>query len=150
MKYKLHKEQQLRCDINTAWKFFSSPHNLSRITPADMKFMVKTDLLDESIYEGMMIDYKVAPLLRIPLNWQTEITQVEPQKSFMDVQKKGPFKLWKHFHEFIPNDKGVLMKDTVKYELPFSFIGALTHWLIVGKRIEQIFEYRRLVLEELF
>lgn len=32
MRYQLYKEQQLKCDIETAWEFFSSPYNLSKIT----------------------------------------------------------------------------------------------------------------------
>jgi ligand-binding SRPBCC domain-containing protein len=50
------------------------------------------------------------------MKWQTEITHVDFQKSFIDFQKKGPYKLWKHHHEFIPNDEGVLMRDTIDYE----------------------------------
>lgn len=150
MIYQIHRTQQLNCDINIAWKFFSSPHNLSHITPKDMKFIVLTDLPDESIYEGMIIDYKVAPFFGIQLNWRTKITQVNHQKSFTDFQQKGPYKLWEHFHEFIPNDQGVLMKDTVNYELPFGIIGNITHALIVKKKINHIFDYRYNVLKNVF
>ena len=32
---------------------------------------------DDRIYPGMIITYKVSPLLGIKLNWMTEITQVK-------------------------------------------------------------------------
>lgn len=150
MKHQIQRTQQLNCDINTAWEFFSSPNNLSRITPKDMKFEVLTDLPDESIYEGMIIKYRITPLLNIPMKWKTLIKQVDLYKSFTDFQLRGPYKLWHHFHEFIENEKGVLMKDTVDYELPFGFIGNIAHSLLVKKKIEHIFEYRNQVLEELF
>jgi len=150
MKYQIQRTQQLNCDIKTAWEFFSSPNNLSRITPKDMKFEVLTDLPDESIYEGMIIKYRITPLLNIPMKWETLIKQVDLYKSFTDFQLRGPYKLWHHFHEFIENEKGVLMKDTVDYELPFGFIGNIAHSLLVKKKIEHIFEYRNEVLEELF
>lgn len=150
MKYRLYREQQLYSDIDTAWRFFSSPMNLSEITPKDMAFTVLSEDQDQPIFEGMLIDYSVSPLLGIPLKWQTKIIQVEHQKSFTDFQQKGPYKYWKHFHEFIPNEKGILMKDTVEYELPFGVLGNVVHSLLVKKKLNKIFDYRHQVLKQLF
>lgn len=150
MVHQLKREQQLNCDIDTAWKFFSSANNLSRITPKDMNFIVRTHLEDDEIYEGMIIDYYVSPLFGIKMDWQTEITQVNHHRSFTDFQKKGPYKLWNHFHEFIPNDQGVLIKDTVDYELPLGFLGEIAHGLFVKNKLEHIFSYRFKVLQEMF
>ena len=150
MIHQLKREQQLNCDIETAWKFFSSANNLSKITPKDMNFIVRTKMESDEIYEGMIIDYYVSPLLGIKMDWQTEITQVNHLRSFTDFQKKGPYKLWNHFHEFIPNDKGVLMKDIVDYELPFGVLGTIVHALFVKSKLEEIFNYRFQVLENLF
>ncbi len=150
MIYKLKREQQLNCDIESAWSFFSSPRNLSRITPKKMGFVVLSDLSESDIYKGMIIDYIVSPFLGIPLKWQTEITAVDYKKSFTDFQKKGPYKLWRHHHRFIPNQNGVLMIDTVDYELPLGFIGTITHELMVKKKLKGIFDYRHQVLDQLF
>lgn len=150
MKHRLYREQQLNCDIETAWDFFSCPKNLSKITPKDIDFTVLTDYNSEQITEGMVIDYIVSPLLKVPLKWRTRITHVEPNKSFTDFQEKGPYKYWNHFHEFIPNKDGVLMKDTVDYELPFGFLGKIAHRLFVKKKLAHIFDFRYSVLEKLF
>lgn len=150
MKHKLFREQQLHCDIETAWKFFSSANNLSEITPKDMGFTVLTAMADDKIYEGMLIDYYVSPLFGIKMKWQTEITHVDFQKSFTDFQKKGPYKLWNHHHEFIPNESGVLMRDTIDYELPMGFLGEIAHSLFVKNKLEYIFDYRFKVLRKLF
>lgn len=150
MKFQLYREQQLNCDIETAWEFFSNPHNLSKITPKEMNFVVLTDLPSTQIYEGMEIDYTVSPLLNIPMKWKTRITQVDELKSFTDFQLKGPYKLWNHFHEFIPNKNGILAKDTVNYELPLGFIGNIAHSLFVRSKLESIFKHRFQVLEEKF
>ena len=150
MRYQLYKEQQLKCDIETAWEFFSSPFNLSKITPKDMGFVVMSDLGNEPIYEGMQITYTVSPLLKIPMKWKSKITQVVFQKSFTDVQEKGPYKYWNHFHEFVANEKGVLIRDTVDYELPFGFLGSIAHKILVKKKLESIFDYRYQILEDTF
>lgn len=150
MIHQLKRTQQLNCDTASAWSFFSSPHNLSKITPKDMGFVVLSDVPDEDIYVGMIIDYSVSPLLGIPLIWQTKIIQVDHEKSFTDFQKKGPYTLWSHHHEFFPNQDGLLMTDTVNYELPFGIIGTLVHHLFIKKKLDDIFNYRYQVLEQLF
>lgn len=150
MKHRLIREQQLNCDRATAWKFFSAANNLSEITPKDMNFVVLTAMENDEIYEGMLIDYYVSPLFGIKMKWQTEIIKVDFQRSFIDFQKKGPYKLWHHHHEFIPNEKGVLMKDTVDYELPLGFLGEIAHAVFVKKKLEYIFDYRYAVLEKMF
>lgn len=140
----------MHCNIETAWAFFSSPMNLSKITPKDMGFTVLSDFQNEPIFKGMIIDYTVSPILRIPLQWQTKITQVDTRKSFTDFQQKGPYKYWNHFHEFIPNADGVLMKDTVEYELPFGVLGTIAHRAFIKKKLESIFDFRYQVLEQQF
>lgn len=151
MRYQLYREQQLNCDRETAWMFFSSPNNLAKITPKDMGFTVLSGFNDDdAIYEGMLIDYTVSPLFGVPLKWQTKIIQVDYLVSFTDFQEKGPYKLWHHHHEFLPNEKGVLMKDTVDYELPFGFLGTIVHVLLVKNKVKSIFDYRHQVLEKMF
>ena len=150
MIHQLRRTQQLYCDIDTAWNFFSSPANLARITPKNLKFVVPENLGVWDIHEGVTIDYRLSPLLGIPVKWRTIITQVEDKKSFTDYQEKGPYKLWKHFHEFFPNEQGVLMRDSVDYELPLGFLGELVHALTVRKKLEYIFDYRFETLEALF
>ena len=150
MKHRLYREQQLNCSPEIAWNFFSSANNLSEITPEDMNFTVLTAMENDEIHEGMLIDYHVSPLLGIKMKWQTEIIQVDHQKSFTDFQKKGPYKLWHHHHEFIPNEKGVLMKDTVNYELPMGFLGEIAHRFMVKSKLKQIFDYRYQVLKKMF
>lgn len=150
MSYQLKRSQQLHCDVATAWNFFSSPLNLARITPPELNFKVLTGFPEAGIYEGMIIRYKVSPLLGIPLDWTTVIKEVTPFRSFTDFQEKGPYRLWNHFHEFIPNKHGTLMHDTVDYELPLGPLGTLAHRLLVRKKLNRIFDYRYEVLKKLF
>ncbi len=150
MKHRIYREQQLNCSLQEAWKFFSSANNLSKITPKEMNFVVITELADDNIYKGMMIDYFVSPFWGIKMPWKTEITEVDSGKSFTDFQKYGPYRLWNHKHDFIENRDGVLMKDTIDYELPFGIFGELAHTLFVRKKLIHIFNYRQMILEKMF
>lgn len=147
--YQLKRKQLVKTDLQTCWDFFSSPKNLSVITPEKMKFTVLTEQ-PETMYEGLMIAYKVSPVLGIPLGWITEIKTVKEGLFFVDEQRKGPYKIWHHEHHFEVVEDGVLMTDIVSYTLPFGFLGKFAHWLFVRKQLEAIFEYRFKKVEEIF
>ncbi|AYD47829.1 SRPBCC family protein [Arachidicoccus soli] len=148
--YTLNKEQFLPISLDKAWHFFSSAGNLSKITPPEMQFKVLTKFEQDDIFEGMHIDYIVRPLFNIPLRWKTEILKVDKPNSFIDKQLNGPYKLWEHTHIFIEKENGVLMKDQLKYSLPFGIIGRLGHAILVREKIEKIFEFRKLALNKIF
>lgn len=147
--YQLKRTQDLPIDLETAWEFFSSPKNLSTITPDSLDFRVLTELPDK-MYPGMFIKYKVKPLLGIPVTWVTEITQVEDKQFFVDEQRVGPYKIWHHQHFFTEIPGGTRMTDIVDYQLPFGPLGALMHGPVVQPRLKEIFEYRWNKLIELF
>jgi ligand-binding SRPBCC domain-containing protein len=148
--YFYNAEQFLPIDIKRAWEFFSDAGNLAVITPPELAFKILTPEKNAEIYEGMLIDYKVNPLFNIPVKWQTEIVKVDKPYSFTDRQLKGPYKLWEHTHQFFEKENGTLMKDSVKYQLPYGVIGELMHSILVHDKIEGIFVYRKQVLNQIF
>lgn len=147
--YQLKRTQIVKTDLATCWEFFSSPHNLAKITPASMGFVVKTEIPDK-MYEGLMIEYTVKPLLNIPMRWVTEIKTVRDHAFFVDEQRVGPYKIWHHEHHFKDLGGSVEMTDIVSYELPLGFLGRLMHGLVVRKKLDSIFAFRFEAVEKLF
>jgi len=142
--------QKLPISVKTAWDFLSSPQNLKNITPKSMGFEITSKNIGQKMYAGMIITYKVRPMLNIPVTWVTEITQVHEGEYFIDNQKSGPYRFWHHQH-FIKEIKGgVEMIDIVNYAAPFGFIGVLAEKLFINKKVRGIFEYREKKLFELF
>ena len=141
--------QYLDSDIKSVWEFASSPKNLKKITPNYMLFNITSENQDK-MYPGMIISYQVAPILKLKLNWVTEITHVIENNFFVDEQKIGPYALWHHQHLFEVVDKRVKMTDIVTYKPPFGFIGRLANTLFIENQIKSIFEYRRKKMHQLF
>ena len=148
--YQYKTEQFLPISVNEAWSFFSSAKNLAIITPPELDFKILTALDDSEIYTGMLLDYILKPLWGIPARWQTVIDAVDKPVLFTDRQLKGPYALWEHTHRFIEKPNGVLMKDTVNYQLPFGIIGRIAHAVLIRQKIENIFTYRKAVLQKMF
>lgn len=147
--YQLKRTQIVRTDLATCWSFFCSPLNLEKITPSNMGFVVKTELPTE-MYEGLMIEYTVKPILGIPMTWVTEIKTVKDQLFFVDEQRIGPYKIWHHEHHFKTCPEGVEMTDIVSYVLPLGILGKIGHALFVRKKLKEIFDFRFEAVEKLF
>lgn len=147
--YTLHTKQNLPITLDEAWDFLSDPKNLKTITPEYMGFNILRGA-DRAMYQGQLIQYIVTPILGIPTKWVTEITHVVDKKFFVDEQRFGPYALWhhKHFIKEIPG--GVEMEDVVDYKVPFGLLGQMVQPLIVAPKLNEIFEYRRKKLVELF
>lgn len=147
--YKKESVQHINASLEECWTFFSNPNNLQVITPTNMGFKV-TDYDNKLVYAGQIIQYKIAPLLGIKLNWMTEITVVKDNSYFVDEQRFGPYALWHHKHFFEATANGTQMTDVVHYALPFGFIGRIVNALIVKNELKTIFEYRHKKVEEIF
>lgn len=147
--YSLHTIQKLPISVEEAWEFLSDPANLKVITPDYMSFDILSGS-ERKMFPGQIIQYIVTPIAGIKTKWVTEITHVQDLKYFVDEQRFGPYALWhhKHFLKEIPG--GVEMEDIVDYKLPFGFLGQMVHPFLVKPKLNEIFDYRRQKLLELF
>lgn len=147
----LHTKQIIRATREQAWAFFSNPRNLAKITPSGLGFEITTPDLPAKIYAGMMIAYRVRPLLGVPMTWLSEITLVEEGARFIDEQRVGPYAVWHHEHVFHDlGDGRIEMEDWATYVLPFGPLGDLVHPWLVKPQLERIFAHREKAVRELF
>ena len=147
---KLHlieASQKLPVSIGAAWDFFADAGNLARITPPSLGLQV-TSAPGERMYAGMIITYRLRPLLGVSMRWVTEITHVDEPHRFVDEQRFGPYRFWHHQHLFREIDGGVEARDVVHYALPPG--GGAVRRMLVAPRLREIFAYRRGVLERTF
>ncbi len=148
--FQFRRTQKIPASLDLVWDFISAPENLKRITPASMGFEITSGTSNQKMYEGMIISYRVRPLLQINTTWVTEITHVKPKKYFVDEQRIGPYKMWHHEHQIEEIEGGVLMTDIVSYQPPFGWIGTLANTLIIRRKLQSIFDYRTIALEKIF
>tara|TARA_B100000683_G_C12329310_1_gene489884 strand:- start:202 stop:651 length:450 start_codon:yes stop_codon:yes gene_type:complete len=141
-------EETIPISLKESWRFFSNPKNLSKLMPSHMDFQIISDAPEE-VYEGMVLNYSVRPLMGIKMYWSTEITQVKEESYFVDNQISGPYKIWHHQHHFEECEGGVKMTDILNYELPYSIFNTIINNLIVKNEIQKIFTYRKESLKTL-
>lgn len=142
--------QRIPASMDQVWDFMSSPKNLKHITPPYMGFDITSSNVDEKMYQGMIITYKVSPLFGLKMDWVTEITTVEHLKMFVDEQRLGPYTMWHHQHHIEPIEGGVLMRDIVTYIPPMWLFGDIANALFIKAKLNEIFGFRFDAVEKIF
>ena len=137
----LRREQRLPRPPEAVFPFFADARNLEAITPPWLGFRVVTPDPIE-LRAGALIEYRLR-LHGLSLGWLTQIAEWTPDVRFVDVQLAGPYALWHHTHEFAPDGSGgTVMRDTVRYALPFWPLGEVAHALLVRRDLTAIFDHR--------
>lgn len=131
--------------IDEVFAFFANARNLERLTPKFLHFQFLTPEPIE-MREGALIDYRVR-LRGVPIRWRTRIEAWEPPHRFVDVQVRGPYRLWRHEHSFREERGGTRCDDRVEYAAPG---GRLVEKLLVDRDVSRIFDYRGEKLVEIF
>lgn len=145
--YRLERRQFILRPRADVFDFFSDASNLEAITPPSVHFHILTPR-PIVLQEGTLIDYRLR-LLGVPMKWRTRIESFEPPCCFSDTQVRGPYKLWRHTHEFHEQDGGTLMIDRVAYQLSLGPIGWAANALFVRRQLGHIFDYRYQQIERL-
>ena len=140
----LQRVQILPRPRDEVFAFFEDARNLEAITPTFLRFRVVTPG-PIAMRAGALIEYRLS-LFGAPFGWQTEIEIYEPTRRFVDRQLRGPYRVWRHTHEFEDVAGGTRMTDHVEYELPLGPLGDIAHALFVKRTVAKIFDYRAEVI----
>ncbi|MEW4529635.1 SRPBCC family protein [Maioricimonas sp. JC845] len=142
--YRLSTQLWLPVRRTRVFEFFSDAFQLESITPPWLQFHVLTPAPIE-MHEGRRIDYALR-LRGIPIRWQSEITRWESPHVFVDEQRRGPYRLWRHEHRFQEQAGGTLVIDEIRFAVPFDWL--LGRWF-VQPDLHRIFRHRHQRLQAL-
>lgn len=146
--HRLWRAQVLQRPRREVFAFFEDATNLALITPPFLRFEMLTKP-PIAMGKGTIIDYRIR-LFGVPLRWRSEIIHYVRGEHFIDLQIRGPYRLWRHTHTFRDVPGGTLMLDEVAYSIGFGPLGALAHRMFVRRTLAGIFDYRAEVVARLF
>ncbi|PLX99330.1 MAG: hypothetical protein C0623_09660 [Desulfuromonas sp.] len=148
--YRLERNLTLDIDPIVLWDFIATPRNLDQITPPNLGFKILSNVPDE-MYDGLQIRYEISIPLFGRHEWLTEISEIIPGESFVDMQIEGPYRHWRHYHQLLPvGNNASCMIDRIDYQVPFGIFGSATHALVIKKQLDEIFNYREEALLDIF
>ncbi|MGH2852298.1 MAG: SRPBCC family protein [Solirubrobacteraceae bacterium] len=142
----LRDEQTLARPIDEVFAFFARASNLALLMPPELGFRLAASEPIE-LRAGALLEYRLR-VHGIPLRWVARIEEWEPNRTFVDRQLRGPYRLWLHRHSFDPVADGTLVREHVRYALPFGRLGDLALPL-VRRDLRRLFEFRAAELSRL-
>ena len=82
--------------------------------------------------------------IRRKMRWHSKITFLK-EYEYIDEMLEGPFKKWRHLHEFhnIIDGKQTEIIDEVEFELPYGMLARLFEGYAY-KQLQNTFEYRKI------
>jgi len=171
MIHRIQFEQWVPVPIEKVFLFFAAPGNLPRIMPPGTGTKLATLNLaappgNPAVPSGVpnpdslagvgseiVTSFRPLPFLPFHAQWIALITEFEWNHHFADIQKKGPFKRFKHRHEFSSETRngtsGTTVRDVIEYDAGFGVLGDLAQRLFIAPGLRQTFEYRQKMLEKL-
>ncbi len=97
---------------------------------------------DGDLFEGCTIRLRIG---RWPfrIQWVARHEGFVAGRSFRDVQEAGPFRLWRHTHQFEPiSASSCWMVDSIEYRFPLHAVAKFIAGPFVRRKLERMFTYR--------
>ncbi|GAB3650946.1 hypothetical protein GCM10027591_08360 [Zhihengliuella somnathii] len=78
----------------------------------------------------------------VPIRMTSRITAFDPPHCFVDEQVRGPFRRFRHVHEFREGPDGTTMVDRVSFAAPFGALGRAVERLVLARYLQDLIEQR--------
>jgi len=142
--YKFEHETVVDEKIEDTFSWFEHEGSFRRLMPPwEVAEEVRAD---KTIEEGAIRIFKF-PFGPIKMKWVAKHTSYNPPNHFKDIMLKGPFWKFEHDHNFITKDGTTIVKDSVKYQVPFGAFGHLFAGWNIKSRLKRMFIARELRLK---
>lgn len=78
----------------------------------------------------------------LPLQMTSRITEMRIPDYFVDEQVKGPFRRFRHVHEFSQDSSGTTMVDRIEFVAPLGLIGRMAEKFVLRRYLKRLIEAR--------
>jgi ligand-binding SRPBCC domain-containing protein len=78
----------------------------------------------------------------VPLRMTSRITEMAAPDYFVDEQVRGPFRSFRHVHEFREDAGGTVMVDRIEFAGPFGPLGRVAEKLVLTRYLRNLIEQR--------
>jgi ligand-binding SRPBCC domain-containing protein len=121
------------------FEFFLDPANLVKVSPPELHMRLvegprRLQLGSVIVLQGRRWG--------VPQRVVSEVTAFESGASFVDEQRQGPFRRWRHVHRFEAVPDGARIVDHIEYEPPGGLLGLVATPQLLARDLEWVYTYR--------
>ncbi len=137
----LRREQRLPAPPAEVFPFFAEAGNLEAITPPWLRFAIVPPR-PADLRAGTLIEYRLR-LHGVRVSWLTRIEEWVPASDSSTRSCAAPTRCGITRTSSRPTARArTLMRDTVRYALPYGPFGEVARRLFVARDLAAIFDYR--------
>ena len=145
------KSSRIRTPVQALFEFHQDPANLHRINPPGVR--VNRLRLPLEWKSGARLEVSVTVFGWIRQDWEVCLEEVSPPVRLVDVALRGPYRSWRHVHEFQDLGDGMaLLTDRVEYLPPWGRCGVWLDRWVFRPQLAVMFAWRhrrtRRILEQ--
>ncbi len=78
----------------------------------------------------------------LPISMTSRITEMEPPHRFVDEQVRGPFRSFRHEHEFRGENGGSVMIDRIEFSAPLGLLGRAVERIFLAAYLQKLIDVR--------
>ena len=124
----------------TALAWHRRPGAFERLTPPWMDVQVAASGGTTAPGDWKRLRLGLGP---IGVNWTLVHEASEDDSGFIDVQRAGPFRSWRHSHRFLPTADGhTMLEDRITYRLPRVLPVTTLADHLFRRKLDQLFRFR--------
>jgi ligand-binding SRPBCC domain-containing protein len=153
----LEFEITLAAPLDVIWAYHNDVNNLPALSPGYAQVTIES--ADVPLKQGSRIVITAKAPLGRRLRWVAQIIEHKPPRAvvfgeearFVDVQKSGPLRAWRHEHDFEHiSEKATRVLDHVSYRFGWGPIGWLADVLFFRRYLRSMLLYRHAILRVRF
>jgi ligand-binding SRPBCC domain-containing protein len=84
----------------------------------------------------------------IPIHMTSRITEMVSPDYFVDEQVRGPFRRFRHIHEFLDDGEETVMIDRIEFAAPLGPVGRIAERLFLAPYLRKLIETRNRYLTD--
>ena len=78
----------------------------------------------------------------VATTWEARVTRVVRGRLLEDIQESGPFRSWRHQHQFLADGDHAILADVVEFRLLPTVVGEFLEYCFVRPPMWAMFAYR--------
>jgi ligand-binding SRPBCC domain-containing protein len=140
----LHFEHSSRVEapVDVVFAFHERPDALEKLLPPGQRIEVLHR--EGGLETGARVEFRLhfGPFSK---TWVALHTDYARNRFFVDTQIEGPFRSWRHRHDFTSEGSGTRLTDIIDLELPGGRLAEAMFGSMVKAQLEKMFAYRHSV-----
>ncbi|NJL55891.1 CDP-paratose synthetase [bacterium] len=111
---------QIHAPVKEVFTFCTSPTGFEQQFPYTVRWLEANSTWEQGTIVTFKFQFLKLGLFNAWLYYQAEIVEFELNQYFVDVMRVGPYKYFRHRHDFVATENTTRYTDTIEFSLGYG------------------------------